>query len=88
MKQRARARMMVIAAWGLALLTSSPQAFIFRVIKHEEKDFYDCTTFNFFENLATKENSSHLTFYSRPELIPFLIIFFFFSAVDVKCCAV
>lgn len=45
---------MVIAAWILTLIYSSPQAIIFRVLKHPEKDFYQCTTFNFFESLATE----------------------------------
>ena len=47
-------RMMVVTAWCLTLLTSSPQAVIFRVIKDDKKDFYQCTTLNFFESWATE----------------------------------
>ena len=43
---------MVVLAWLLTLIFSWPQAVIFRVLKHPKKDFYQCTTFKFFENLA------------------------------------
>ena len=46
---------MVIVAWILTLLFASPQAIIFRVLKHPEKEFYQCTTYNFFESLASEE---------------------------------
>ena len=39
-------------AWLMTLIFSWPQAVIFRVMKHPNKEFYQCTTFNFFENLA------------------------------------
>ena len=45
-------RLMVMLAWLMTLIFSWPQAVIFRVMKHPNKEFYQCTTFNFFENLA------------------------------------
>ena len=54
---------MVILAWLATLLFSSPQAIIFRVLKHPEKDFYQCTTYNFFEDLSSPVevgNTTHL----------------------------
>ena len=52
-RQRKRARVMVISAWILTLVFAAPQAIIFRVLKHPAKDFYQCTTYKFFENLST-----------------------------------
>ena len=47
------ARMMVIGAWLTTLLFSLPQAVIFRVLRHPLVEFYQCTTWGYFENLAT-----------------------------------
>ena len=44
---------MVITAYLSTFIFASPQAIIFRVLKHPEKEFYQCTTFNFFESLST-----------------------------------
>ena len=35
------------------MIFTIPQAIIFRVMKHPEKEFYQCTTYNFFEDLST-----------------------------------
>ena len=43
---------MVASAWVFTLLSASPQAIIFRVLKHPTKEFYQCTTIDFFEDLA------------------------------------
>ena len=43
---------MVAAAYLLTLILASPQAIKFRVLKHPVKDFYQCTTYNFFESLS------------------------------------
>ena len=40
-------------AWILTIVFASPQAIIFRVLKHPVKDFYQCTTIGFFENLSS-----------------------------------
>ena len=45
---------MVASAWVFTLLCASPQAIIFRVLKHPTKEFYQCTTIDFFEDLAEK----------------------------------
>ena len=45
---------MVVSAWVFTLLSASPQAIIFRVLKHPTKEFYQCTTIDFFEDLAEK----------------------------------
>ena len=44
---------MVILSWLATFIFTLPQAIIFRVIKHPEKDFYQCTTYNFFEELSS-----------------------------------
>jgi hypothetical protein len=44
---------MVIIAWVLAIIFSSPQAIVFRVLKHPVIDAYQCTTINFYESLST-----------------------------------
>ena len=41
----------MILAWVVTLIFTIPQAILFRVMKHPEKDFYQCTTYNFFEDL-------------------------------------
>ena len=43
---------MVIVSWLLTIIFSCPQAVIFRVLKHPAKEFYQCTTINFFEDLS------------------------------------
>ena len=45
-------RVMVIVSWLLTIIFSCPQAVIFRVLKHPAKEFYQCTTINFFEDLS------------------------------------
>ena len=45
--------MMVTSAWVLTILFSSPQALVFRVMKHPMKEFYQCTTYNFWESVST-----------------------------------
>ena len=47
---------MVIVAWLLTLVFTSPQAVIFRVLRHPMAEFYQCTTWGFFENFATEVN--------------------------------
>ena len=44
---------MVITAWLVTVISASPQAVIFRVLKHPETEFYQCTTVNYFESWAT-----------------------------------
>ena len=56
-------RLMVLLAWLLTLIFTWPQAVIFRVLKHPKKEFYQCTTFNFFENLA--KNMGNDSFYRK-----------------------
>ena len=53
LRQRKRARLMVVFAWIITVVSTVPQAIIFRVLKHPERDFYQCTTYNFFEDLAS-----------------------------------
>ena len=56
---------MVIVAWILTLIFASPQAIVWRVLKHPTKDFYQCTTIDFFANLSTKVTVGNST---EPEL--------------------
>ena len=51
-------RLMVILAWLLTLVFTSPQAIIFRVLRHPMAEFYQCTTWGFFENFATEVSKS------------------------------
>ena len=37
-------RMMVFIAYLITIMFASPQAIIFRVLKHPDKEFYQCTT--------------------------------------------
>ena len=48
-------RYMVLAAWLITLISVTPQAVIFRVLKHPQSDFYQCTTEGFFESLSTEK---------------------------------
>ena len=54
-------RLMVILAWLTTLLFSSPQAVIFRVMKHPQADFTQCTTWNFFESFASNVTVGNTT---------------------------
>ena len=60
-KQRKRAKVMVLSVWILTLVFATPQAIIFRVLKHPVKDFWQCTTVNFFENLSSTVTSENVT---------------------------
>ena len=54
---------MVFISWLLTILFSSPQAIIFRVLKHPTKEFYQCTTYNFFQDLSSPMvmgNTTHM----------------------------
>ena len=54
---------MVALAWIMTIVFSLPQAIIFRVKRHPYKEFYQCTTINFFADLSdrvTVNNSTHL----------------------------
>ena len=44
---------MVLIAYLATILFASPQAIIFRVLKHPVKEFWQCTTYNFFESVST-----------------------------------
>ena len=52
---------MVLLAYLAAIVCASPQAIIFRLLKHPEKDFYQCTTFDFFSNLSTEVRVGNIT---------------------------
>ena len=49
---------MVMVAWILTLVFASPQAIIWRVLKHPTKDFHQCTTVDFFANLSSPVGNS------------------------------
>ena len=42
-------RILVALSWSVSLLLSSPLAFMFRVVKHPYRDFYQCTSDLVFE---------------------------------------
>ena len=79
---------MVAVAWILTIVFASPQAIIFRVLKHPVKDFYQCTTVDFFENLVGNKTEGllvgltpvqladlyHTIFNSEIFFIPLIII--------------
>ena len=45
---------MVLIAWLVTIISVIPQAVIFRVLRHPEIDYYQCTTEDFFESLTTE----------------------------------
>ena len=47
-------RFMVFIAYLATFILASPQAIIFRVLKHPIKEFYQCTTYDFFESISTE----------------------------------
>ena len=49
---------MVMVAWILTLVFASPQAIIWRVLKHPTKEFHQCTTIDFFGNLSSPVGNS------------------------------
>jgi len=61
LRQRKRARLLVVFAWLITVVSTVPQAIIFRVLKHPERDFYQCTTINFFEDLASPVHVGNTT---------------------------
>ena len=70
---------MVAVAWILTIVFASPQAIIFRVLKHPVKDFYQCTTLGFYDNLVglTPDQWAdlyHTIFNSIIFFIPLIII--------------
>ena len=63
-------RLMVLLCWALTIVFSCPQAIIFRVLKHPTKEFYQCTTFNFFQDLSSPVVSGNTTQYLLVGLSP------------------
>ena len=54
---------MVLISWILTIMFSCPQAIIFRLMKHPAKEFYQCTTYNFFQDISSPVvmgNTTHL----------------------------
>ena len=64
-------RIMVVISWLLTFLFSLPQAVIFRVLKHPEKDFYQCTTFAFWQNLGDEGKFTEIQLIYRIQLLCF-----------------
>ncbi len=48
---RRRGRIMILLAWLAAGVFALPQTFVFRVLKHPEIDFYQCTSMGFFREV-------------------------------------
>ena len=46
-----RGQIMITSAWLISALCALPQTLVFRVLKHPEIDFYQCTTMNYFDNI-------------------------------------
>ena len=44
---------MVLFSWVLSFVLSSPQAMLFRKMKHPDMEFYQCTTKMVIENIST-----------------------------------
>ena len=54
-------RLMVMVSWLATIVFTLPQAIIFRVLRHPENDFYQCTTYNFFEEFSTPFIEGNIT---------------------------
>ena len=52
---------MVLISWLATIVFTLPQAIIFRVLRHPENDFYQCTTYNFFEEFSTPFIEGNIT---------------------------
>ena len=46
---RNRGHIMMGSAWVAASLLALPQTFVFRVLRHPQIEFYQCTSMNFFQ---------------------------------------
>ena len=46
-----RGQIMITSAWLISALCALPQTLVFRVLKHPEMDFYQCTTMDYFNNI-------------------------------------
>ena len=62
--------MMVFTAYIATVILASPQAIIFRVLKHPTIEFYQCTTYNFFEDLSEEVTVGNKTEYFLFGLTP------------------
>jgi hypothetical protein len=63
-------RLMVMLAWLGMLLISCPQAIIFRVLKHPDQDFYQCTAFKFFDDFSSPVEVGNTTILYLAGLTP------------------
>ena len=54
-----RGRIMIGMAWFISALCAFPQTLVFRVLKHPEVEFYQCTSMNYFDGIFN--NSTVLT---------------------------
>ena len=46
-----RGRIMITMAWLISALCALPQTLVFRVLKHPQMEFYQCTTMQYFEGI-------------------------------------
>ena len=54
-KTRKRGRIMIVCAWLTASIFALPQTLVFRVLKHPQIEFFQCTSMDFFTEIMNRD---------------------------------
>ncbi|XP_028316694.1 gonadotropin-releasing hormone II receptor-like [Gouania willdenowi] len=78
-----RNRRMLLVAWTLSLLLSSPQLFIFRTIKADGVDFTQCVTHGSFQ-YRWQETTYNMFHFVTLYVVPLLVMTYCYTRIFIK----
>lgn len=88
-----RGRIMITSAWIISAVFALPQTLVFRVLKHPQVEFFQCTTMNYFDDIfnnATMLNPAQAAkiynslFLVVVYMVPLLVIIFTYANILLK----
>lgn len=78
-----RGQIMITSAWLISALCALPQTLVFRVLKHPQMDFYQCTTMQYFDNIHAEKIYNSL-FLVVVYVVPLLVIVVTYANIILK----
>ena len=74
---------MITSAWLISALCALPQTLVFRVLKHPQMEFYQCTTMQYFDNINVEKIYNSL-FLVVVYVVPLLVIVVTYANIILK----
>ena len=74
---------MITSAWLISALCGLPQTLVFRVLKHPQMEFYQCTTMQYFDNILLEKIYNSL-FLVVVYVVPLLVIVVTYANIILK----